>query len=240
MPHKVHWKIKDNNFQKKKNVFTKKCQQNSFRSTLPSQDEPSLLGIIIYEVCKSFLFALPIIPPIQETLGMCLLSEWMNWVSEWFMGPLSSRGLYCMCWLYFRACHLTLDITGVASLSITKFYLLWNCANASQPSRWRCLFYMDNRRASFRRTKLGLKRLLGGCYLILPMWWVPSDFFGWAPSRPAPRYGAAEDGVLLSGVAFLSSLTLSFLLVKLPIECGKKKEFHFLISFLYYMSFYEG
>lgn len=55
------------------------------------------------------------------------------------MGLLYSRGLYCMCWLYFRACHLTPDITGIASLSITKFYLLWNYANASQPSRWRCL-----------------------------------------------------------------------------------------------------
>lgn len=56
------------------------------------------------------------------------------------MGPLYSRGLYCMCCLYFRACHVTLDITGIAaSLSITKFYLLWNYANASQPSRWRCL-----------------------------------------------------------------------------------------------------
>lgn len=127
-------------FKRKKNVFTKNVSRILLEALSPSQDEPSLLGIINYEVCKSFLFALPIIPPIQETLGMCLLSEWMNWGSEWFMGPLYSRGLYCMCCLYFRACHVTLDITGIAaSLSITKFYLLWNCANASQLSRWRCL-----------------------------------------------------------------------------------------------------
>lgn len=169
----------------------------------PSQDESSLLGIIIYEVCKSFLFALPIIPPIQETLGLCLLSEWMNWGSEWFMGPLYSRGLYCMCCLYFRACRVTLDITGIAaSLSITKFYLLWNCANASQLSRWRCL--LPQVRSSFfystwtiggllsEEQNWGLKRLLSGCYLILPMWWVPSDFFGWAPRNPR-RAGLPRD-----------------------------------------------